>query len=252
MRILLTNDDGIHAPGLCALYRSLTLDHQVFVVAPDTERSAVGHAITLSDPLRARRVRGGGFDGWALSGTPADCVKIGLTKLVQSPIDLVVSGINLGANTGINILYSGTVSAATEAAILGCRSMAISLDSLKNGDFCYAASVAGELVQWLAGLSLPPGVFVNVNVPSTHPSRQKGVAIAPQSLTCYREEFDERMDPRGNTYYWMAGFRLCSGILEDSDVSMLSKGFITITPLHFDMTHHDTLKKIPLPRITSF
>ena len=169
MTILLTNDDGIYAPGLAALYRELKRLGEVTVVAPESEQSAVGHAISLITPLRVKEgAIHGGVDGWAVSGTPADCVKIALAELLPEPPELVVSGINLGSNVGINVLYSGTVSAATEAAILGVKGVAFSLDSYdQNADFASAASLARELLeQVLAWAAWNHGVCLNINLPN--------------------------------------------------------------------------------------
>ena len=248
MNILLTNDDGIHAPGLCALYEALKDEHEVYVVAPDSERSAVGHAITLADPLRVRRLnRDGRHFGWAINGTPADCVKLGIHELVKQPVDLVLSGINLGANVGINLLYSGTVSAATEAAILGIRSAAFSLDTLKEPDYCFAAHFAGRFVPWLIEARAGTGVAMNINVPAIHPRDIKGIRFASQGLTPYREEFDRRTDPRGNIYYWQASQRLTAREREEVDSVLLKKGYITITPIHYDLTAHDVLRTLAPP-----
>jgi len=189
MRILLTNDDGIHAPGLCALYYALKIDHDVVVVAPENERSAVGHAITLSDPLRVKPVRLGSFQGWAVNGTPADCVKLALAELAPGPVDGVISGINQGANVGINLLYSGTVSAATEAVILGTPGIAVSLDSLSNPDFCFAASVIAANVKLFSSLSSQLKAAININFPRRPPYEIKGVKVVPQDHRPFLERF---------------------------------------------------------------
>ncbi|HID98569.1 MAG TPA: 5'/3'-nucleotidase SurE [Thermodesulfobacteriaceae bacterium] len=250
MRILLTNDDGIHALGICALYEALRDDHEIFLVAPDSERSAVGHAITLVDPLRARKVRrNGGFFGWALSGTPADCVKLGCRELIDGPVDMVVSGINLGANTGINVLYSGTVSAATEGTILGIRSAAFSLDTFQDPNYCFAASFAGDIVNWFGSLELERPVALNVNIPSLPPARISGVRVVRQDTSQPAEDFDKRIDPRGNVYYWQADQNLDGSASSDTDRSALGSGFITITPIRFDLTDHELLGALAPPGI---
>jgi len=248
MNILLTNDDGIHARGLCALYEALREDYEVFVVAPDAERSAVGHAITLVDPLRVNVIKKNGWHfGWAINGTPADCVKLAVYEIIKKEIDLVVSGINIGANVGINILYSGTVSAATEAAILGIPSMAISINTLKDPDFCCAAYIATKLVAWIEDLSMPKGIALNVNIPALPPGRILGIKWTRQGLSPYEEEFDKRVDPRGNRYYWQASQKLAMVEEEDVDSVALEKGFITVTPIKYDLTAHEYLGAIELP-----
>lgn len=248
MNILLTNDDGIHAHGLCALYEALREDFNLYVIAPDAERSAVGHAITLVDPLRVRKIkRNGHHFGWAISGTPADCVKLGIHEVIRDEIDFVVSGINIGANVGINILYSGTVSAATEAAILGIPSMAISLNTLKDPDFCTAAFVSLKLVKWATAISFPKGIALNVNIPAMPPNKIRGFKWVKQGLSPYKEEFDKRIDPRGNVYYWQASQKIAVMEGEDVDSVALNNGFITITPLKYDLTSYEHLGNFELP-----
>ncbi|QJA06357.1 5'/3'-nucleotidase SurE [Thermosulfurimonas marina] len=238
MKILLTNDDGIYAEGLCALYRALSLEHEVVIVAPEAERSAVGHAITLSDPLRVRVVRRGrDFWGYAVNGTPADCVKLAFYELV-GPVDLVVSGINRGANVGINVLYSGTVSAATEAAILGRPALAVSLAAFSGEDYCFAAYFTALLVENLPSLSSP--FCLNVNIPHLPAHLIKGIKVTRQGTRKLKERFEKRVDPHGNIYYWQCG----EEFLEedpDTDVVALKSGYISITPLAHDLTDYKTL-----------
>ena len=246
--LLITNDDGIHAMGLCALHEALKDDYEIYVVAPDSERSAVGHAITLVDPLRVRSVRHNGrLFGWAINGTPADCVKLAVYEIVKNPIEFVVSGINTGANVGINVLYSGTVSAATEAAMLGIPSMAISLNTLKDPDFCTSAYIASKLVEWAMELSLPGGVSLNVNVPAGSPLNIKGVKWTRQGLSQYKEQFDKRIDPRGDVYYWQASKEIAHKEGDDVDSTALDMGYITITPLKYDLTAYEYIEKFDFP-----
>ena len=242
MRFLLTNDDGIYAGGLAALYQTLSQDAECLVVAPEVEQSAVGHAITVFKPLMVRKIhKNGGFFGHAVAGTPADCVKIGLTELAEGPIDLVVSGINRGANVGINVLYSGTVSAASEAAILGVPSLAISLDSHKDVDYFVAARFARQMAAFVLAHPLP-GVVINVNVPALPETEIKGVVVAKQGGARLVERFEKRMDPRENIYYWLAGeTELPAREDDESDASALKRGMITITPICYDLTRHDLL-----------
>ena len=244
MLILVTNDDGIYAPGLAALYLELRRLGEVMVVAPESEQSAVGHAISLNTPLRVKKapLAGDGW-GWAVSGTPADCVKIALAELLDSPPDLVVSGINLGPNVGINVLYSGTVSAATEAAILGVKqAVAVSLDAYKDADFPTAARVAGKLLARLQEEN-PPGeqLCLNINLPALPEEAIKGVRLTRQDTGPLTEHFDCRIDPRERRYYWLAEINERQDLDPDTDYAALQAGYISITPLHHDLTHYPSL-----------
>ena len=243
MNILVTNDDGIYSEGIRALYESLRKIGSVTVVAPDSERSAVGHAITLSDPLRVKKVsRGGKFFGYATSGTPADCVKIAIRALLKKKPDLVVSGINLGPNVGYSVLYSGTVSGATEGAILGIPSVAISLATFVNPDFSFAAEFARKLTkQIVAHKTLPKGTLLNVNIPAVSRKQIKGVRIVKQSEKAIEERFDKREDPRKRIYYWLAGEVIKSDGKDEADIETVRKNYISITPIHCDMTNYDFL-----------
>ncbi|MEW6267542.1 MAG: 5'/3'-nucleotidase SurE [Thermodesulfobacteriota bacterium] len=251
MIVLLTNDDGIHAPGLKALYRALGQDHQVYVVAPEMEQSAVGHSITLADPIRVKEIRfEDSFAGYALSGTPADCVRIGVSELIRPRPEAVVSGINVGANVGLNVLYSGTVSAATEAAILGLPALAVSLDTFTEPDFTYAADFTRRLVADLPHLDLAPGASLNVNLPALPPDQIKGVIWTRQCLSPAGEEFSRRQDPRGKAYYWRGREIPPDRPDPDSDFSLLGQGYITITPLQHDLTNYIELTRLSPHKIT--
>ena len=225
-----------------ALYRELSKDAECIIVAPEIEQSAVGHAITISRPLMVRKARkNGSFLGYAVAGTPADCVKIGISELAGGPVDLVVSGINLGANVGINVLYSGTVSAATEAAIQGIPSLAISLDTHREADFSAAARFARRMAAFILETPLPQ-VALNVNVPAIPEEEIRGVVVAKQGRARLMESFERRIDPRENIYYWLAGeTELPLHEDEESDGSCLKRGMITITPIYYDLTRHDLL-----------
>ncbi|MCU0575176.1 MAG: 5'/3'-nucleotidase SurE [Syntrophobacteraceae bacterium] len=203
----MTNDDGIYAKGIEALYLALAAEHEVTVVAPETEQSAVGHAITFLDPLRVKSVRRNGhFFGYALSGTPADCVKIAITELMKPPPQVVVSGINLGANVGVNVIYSGTVSAATEAAVLGVPSIAVSMDSFDTADFTSATQFIPGLLRILELKGLPPGVTLNVNVPNVPYSQVRGVKITHQGKMRAVETYDHSGGPpRGGRLHRAGG-----------------------------------------------
>jgi len=245
MRILICNDDGIHAPGLHALVTEIKKIADVVVVAPAREMSAVGHAITMSDPLRAEEVyENGEFFGWAVSGTPADCIKLALYALLEKRPDMVISGINQGSNTGINIIYSGTVSAATEGRINELPSFAISLTSYQYKDFSVAARFAAQLAVKMEAIKFPPGVFLNVNVPALPESEIKGVKLTRQGMANYVELFHRRTDPKGRVYFWLDGER---GVEEDDpeiDERAVRAGYITLTPIHFDLTHYPTLSRL--------
>ncbi len=246
MRYLLTNDDGIYAKGLNSLYRELSQDADCLVVAPEVEQSAVGHAITLFRPIMVRKARKNGSEiGYAVKGTPADCVKLAIRELSDRPIDLVVSGINLGANVGINVIYSGTVSAATEGLIMGVPSMAVSLDARRDGDFEFAARFARKLARLILEKKLFQGMAVNVNVPSLPESEIRGVVVTRQGRARFMEDFDKRVDPRENIYYWLAGdTRVSDHEDEDSDACALKKGMVTITPIYYDLTCHQAVDNI--------
>jgi 5'-nucleotidase len=245
--ILLTNDDGIYAPGLWALYQELLQLGEVAVVAPESEQSAVGHAISLVNPLRVKKVSlDGGVQGWAVSGTPADCVKIALSELLPEPPQMVVSGLNLGPNVGINVLYSGTVSAATEASILGVPAMAVSLNSYKaDADFAAAARLARETVARLRSWpGWKNGVCLNINLPALPPDRVLGLKFTRQDVGPLVEHFERRVDPREHVYYWLAEINERRLPDPETDYGALAAGFISITPIHHDLTDYRTLEAL--------
>jgi 5'-nucleotidase len=245
MRILLTNDDGIYSKGIEALYFALAEDHDVTVVAPETEQSAVGHAITWLDPLRVDKVnRNGSFFGYALSGTPADCVKIAVTELMIPPPQVVVSGINLGANVGVNVIYSGTVSAATEAAVLGVPSVAVSIDSFKPDDFSAVSEFIPRLLKIIERDGLPEGMSLNVNVPNLAARDIQGVRITHQGKKKHLERYDRRLDPRGHAYYWLCNSTFTQDTDPLSDSLALEEGYISVTPIQYDLTRHEMLDKL--------
>ncbi|MCH7817925.1 MAG: 5'/3'-nucleotidase SurE [Candidatus Marinimicrobia bacterium] len=244
-KILLTNDDGINAPGIFALYESIKSLGEVDVIAPATEMSAVGHAITLSDPLRVEKVnKRDEFFGYAVSGTPADCVKIAVWALLDEKPDIVISGINLGNNTGISIIYSGTVSAATEGTILEIPSIAISLAAYKNPDFAFAAKFAKKLITIILEKGLPVGTLLNVNVPNVPEEEIEGVMITRQGKAVYEEFFDKRTDPWGRSYYWMAGEKVKMKQDESVDDSAIFNNMVSVTPIQFDLTDYANMELI--------
>jgi 5'-nucleotidase len=246
MNILITNDDGIHAPGLTALFLELRSLGEVTVVAPDSEQSAVGHAISLSQPLRVRQVSlDGGVPGWSVNGFPADCVKIALAELLPELPDLVVSGINLGPNVGINVLYSGTVSAATEASILGVRALAFSLNTYKKADFVRAAHLARQvLARLLEWPGWTPEVCLNVNLPDLPPDQVRGLKFTRQDVGPLVEHFERRVDPRERIYYWLAEINDRQTPDLSTDFGALGAGYVSITPIHHDLTHYPSLEDL--------
>ena len=245
MKILLTNDDGINAPGLRALLEVAQEFGDALVVAPHVERSAVGHAITLSDPLRVERViLEDAFLGYAVSGTPADCVKIAFKSLMNEKPDLVISGINQGSNVGTSVIYSGTVSAATEAIILGVPAIAISLDAIADFDFALAQQFLRHLLATLDLVNFPKDTALNINIPAVAEKDCLGVEITYQGKFRYEEQFDRRMDPQKREYFWLTGQVKTNGDDFGSDSFAIANHKISITPLHYDLTNHQVRAKL--------
>ena len=247
MKLLISNDDGIYALGIRALANSLAeAGHDVTVVCPDRERSATGHGLTLHQPIRAEMVESifhPSVKAWACSGTPSDCVKLALWALLDHPPDLVLSGINHGSNLGTDVLYSGTVSAAMEGVIEGIPSIAFSLTSFSSSDFQPAAAFAQSLVAQLAKQPLPELLLLNVNVPAVAVTAIAGVKVTRQGIRRYIDVFEKRLDPRGKTYYWLAGELLeevdeVSNLSElaPTDVQAIRDNYSTITPLQYNLT----------------
>jgi 5'-nucleotidase len=245
MRILISNDDGIQSPGLHALVRALKEMGEIWVVAPDREQSAVGHAITLSDPIRLlpwEELQDADHT-FAISGTPADCIKLALTELMPERPDIVVSGINCGENTGISIIYSGTVSAATEGTINGIPSVAISLDSFTARKFEASAVFARRVVELVIERGLPEDTLLNVNIPNLPLDEIKGVRVARQGRARFQETFMKRSDPRGKTYYWMDGAKVAL-IEKNTDGTALHDGYVTLTPIKLNFTHETFMPEL--------
>jgi 5'-nucleotidase len=247
VKILLTNDDGIHAEGLWAVERALSQDHTVCVVAPDKERSAIGHSITLLNPLRVSEIRTNGGCGYAVSGTPADCVKLAIVEILEEPPDLVVSGINPGANVGVNLNYSGTVSAAKEAALLGVPALAVSKDPPLGAEYDFASRFVRSLVDKLKENKLAPFTFLNVNIPGCSSKEIRGVRITRQGtapLVLEEGGFHKRLDPRNQVYYWQGTERQAFESQVDSDGAALHENWISVTPVKCDMTDHEALEAL--------
>lgn len=245
MNIFLTNDDGIQAVGLRALYKAFTAaGHEVFVVAPVTEQSAVGHAVTISMPLRVKEFAENGFKGKGVYGTPVDCVKLGLTSLLEQRPDVVVSGINSGANVGVDIMYSGTVSAATEAAMMLYPSLAVSMDDFNPKDLSAQAEYCEKFVSGFDFSMVPPKHVLNLNFPACPMDEAKELVVCPHTRAGYTDWYDERVDPRGRAYYWLEGEIPANQISADRDRALLTKGHITLTPLKFDFNDQELLSEL--------
>ena len=246
MRILLTNDDGIYADGIFALYKELKKIGEVTVVAPDSEKSSVGHGITLSHPIWFKKVhRKSKFFGYGISGTPADCVKFAFSVILKRKPDIVVSGINCGANDGCSVFYSGTVAGAREGALLGIPSIAISLDTFVTPDFTYAAQAGRRITKHFFEHNLPRGTFLNVNVPNKPSHQIKGIKITAQGQVPIHGSFSKRTDPNLRDYYWMTGRQVPTDKKKSHlDTYALRNDYVTVTPIHCDLTDYISLKKM--------
>ena len=240
MLILISNDDGIYAPGINALRQAMEQLGEVVVVAPDRPRSATGLSITIHKPLRAEEVAfpNSSSKGFAVNGTPSDCVKLGIQALLPVKPDLVVSGINLGSNLGTDVFYSGTVSAAVEGVINDVPAIAISLDALKCGDFSAAADFSARLVKLVMQKGLPAETLLNVNIPDrANSDKAPGICVTRLGKRIYKNTFEKRLDPRGKSYYWMGGDVLDLGAEPGTDIACVKNGDISISPLLFDVTN---------------
>jgi 5'-nucleotidase len=249
LHVLLTNDDGVQAPGLFSLSRALrAAGHRVTVCAPDRPRSATGHAITLHKPLRLKQVAlEDGTLAWAGSGTPADCVTLGLLGVLDGEsVDAVLSGINHGPNLGWDLTYSGTVSAALEATIVGLPAVAVSVASYEERIHWdpVARFVATSLLPRLAAHGLPPATLLNVNAPNVPAEALAGVRVTTQADRQYVDRLEKRIDPAGRPYYWLGGRLHETEAPTGSDTRSVAEGYISVTPIHLDMTAHSTLRDI--------
>ena len=245
MHFLVTNDDGVFAEGLAALVRELRKIAKVTVVAPDRERSAVGHALTFFDPIRVQKIREEKrVKVYSCDGTPSDCVLLGIYSLMDERPDLVVSGINKGGNLGDDITYSGTVSAAMEGIIHGVPSFAVSLASFQDVRFDVAARWARIIASKIMREGLPPRTFLNVNVPNLPAEEIKGFSITRQGRSIYEQRVLKRFDPRGTEYYWLTG-ELPTGEPEDgTDFEAVFRGFVSITPIHLCLTDFSQMERL--------
>jgi 5'-nucleotidase len=249
-RILVSNDDGVHASGIKALAAALCEIGDVTIVAPDRERSGASHSLTMDVPLRAHEIRDGAF---AVAGTPTDCVLLALKMLMPEPPDLLVSGINRGANMGDDVTYSGTIAAAMEATLLGIPSVAVSLCRCDEGsrdyDFAASAGIARELALMVLARGLPDWTLLNVNVPNIPGDEIKGVRVVRQGKQVYEEAVIEKEDPRGRTYYWIGGELSKWENEPDTDFAVVSQGFVSVTPVKLDLTDYaamDVIQEWPL------
>ena len=245
MQILLTNDDGIYAPGLAALEKELGRLGDVTVVAPATEQSGVGHSITYLSPLICQEVYDGDRRrGWAVDGSPADCVKLGVFEYCQERPRLVVSGINGGLNAGINVMYSGTVAAAIEGAFFGITSVAVSLEYDEHANFKKAAAIAGRLIERILQNSTEESELYNLNIPTVAVKRDAEVRVVPMGLSRYGEHFIRRQDPVGRTYFWATSDPPPEKTDKETDLSALDNGHITLTPLDYNLTNLALMSKM--------
>lgn len=245
MKILVSNDDGIGARGIQELAKALKEIADVTVVAPATEQSAVGHAISMKNPLRVtEHFNNGEFFGYAVSGTPADCVKMGIRNILHEKPDLVVSGINHGANAAVNIIYSGTVSAAREATFMDIPAIAMSITSHTPEYFESALKIVKDLALKIKENGLPKATMLNVNVPNIPADQIKGVKITTQGMSTWDDYYEERIDPYGNKYFWLKGTLGDDDLDPESDEAALKENYISVTPVHFDVTDRDTISKM--------
>ncbi len=245
LKILVTNDDGIDSAGIAALKKSLSKIAEVTVVAPRQEQSAVGHGITMQIPLRVQEYYiDGTFFGYAVDGTPADCIKMGMRNIMKETPDLVVSGINHGSNTAINIIYSGTVSGAREAAIMDVPSIAISVTNHRVKDFSYAAEIAKMLALQINEHGLALGTLLNVNVPDVPEDKIAGILVTKQGKSKWDDIYEKRVDPYGKDYYWLTGSMMEVDKELEFDQVAIKNNFVAVTPIHFDLTDYETYDKL--------
>jgi len=234
MKILISNDDGIHAPGINALIDTLCAEHELYIAAPAFQKSASSHALTMHHPIKVREIEDERtVKSWSIEGNPADCTKMALEELLGFRPDWVIAGVNHGPNLGTDILYSGTVAAAAEGVLLGIPSMALSLVSYTNVNFTEACKGAKIAMDWLFQNPVSRDVLLNVNIPDLPISETKGLCITTVGESKYEKPFNRRIDPRGNVYYWLAGDLVMENNLPESDVSKSRDGYITVTPIRF-------------------
>jgi 5'/3'-nucleotidase len=247
VEILVTNDDGIHADGLRALADAMRPLGDVSIIAPDREQSATSHSLTLHRPLRIRTIDNGYL---SVDGTPTDCVLLGVHGFLKRPPTLIVSGINHGPNMGNDVLYSGTVAAASEGAFLGIPSVAFSLATWEPADFAAAGRVAGSLVKLLLTRGLMPGLCLNVNIPALRYEEIRGLRVARLGKRVFRDVIVEKTDPRGKSYYWIGGEDPTWEPDEASDFHAVSHGYVAVTPLSFELTDYKAIVELETMGLT--
>lgn len=249
MRVLITNDDGVYAPGILAVAKKFSEYGEVMVVAPEGEKSATGHAITMHKPLRVKKMTELEEDingpVYSINGTPSDCVKLGVEALIEKEPDLVISGINRGANLGTDVLYSGTVSGAMEGTILGYPSLAVSIVDFEARDFSvasnYATYIGKQLLEGLIPGERLKKTLLNINVPSLPENKITGIYVTHLGVRNYKNTFEKRIDPRGREYFWMAGEIIDDTTQNDADVTCISNNGVSVTPISYDMTDYKVL-----------
>lgn len=247
LNILISNDDGIYSNGIYELAKRMTNLGKVTVVAPDKEQSAIGHAITMHQPLRCKKIKlyDLDIDAWWVNGTPADCVKLGVETLLPERPDLIISGINNGENLGTDIIYSGTVSAAIEGSIFNIPAIAVSYEKHGEADYSLVAEAAAEVISQLLIYEKDEKFLLNINIPTANNmSDLKGVKITKLGVKKYKNNFQERKDPRGNSYYWLAGELIESDIDEDTDIFAVRSGYISITPIHINLSSYKDISRL--------
>lgn len=250
MKILISNDDGIAANGIRALTEALACDNEVYVIAPDRERSAAGHSLTLHTPIRVEELdsRNGAKRVWVTTGTPGDCVKIGINAVLtpEEQPDLVISGINHGPNLGADILYSGTVSCAMEGAMLGVPSIAVSLASMhyEYENFKFSAKFINSLLPKLKEFSFPAKSILNINIPALDEDDIAGIKITELGRKMFTDDYEKRVDPRGKEYYWMAGELISEPVDALTDIAAVKNNMISITPVTYEMTRMSTMAEL--------
>jgi len=245
LKILITNDDGIFSSGIYALWEVAKEFGSVYVVAPNSQKSATGHSITISKPLFVDKIkRRNGFEGISVTGSPADCVKFGLKKILSNAPDLILSGINLGSNLGNNIIYSGTVAAAIEGAMQNIPSIAFSVDSFNPRSFETSKSIIRQIINLVIENRITKKFIWNVNIPNCEIDQLKGIKVASQGNQYFNDDFDTRVDPKGNEYYWMVGNMVDEDSTFDSDSYVVKNDYASLSPLGFNLSNSKEIEEM--------
>tara|TARA_B100001027_G_scaffold72096_1_gene49230 strand:- start:314 stop:1066 length:753 start_codon:yes stop_codon:yes gene_type:complete len=245
LKILITNDDGIFSSGIYALWEVAKEFGSVYVVAPNSQKSATGHSITISKPLFVDKIkRRNGFEGASVTGSPADCVKFGLKKILSDAPDLILSGINLGSNLGNNIIYSGTVAAAIEGAMQNIPSIAFSIDSFNPKSFDTSKYIIRQIINLAVENGINKNFIWNVNIPNCEIDQLRGIKVASQGNQYFSDDFDTRVDPKGNEYYWMVGNMVDEDSTFESDSYVVKNDYASISPIGFNLSNSIEIEKI--------